>query len=111
MRDVLLVQRERTLLALVEDNPDFPRMYREERAELAGYENQGLSALHSQVGMASELLATVFDGLSVQQLARPCLYNFPARSQRDVTWLGRHTVHELVHHLADIRSVSERVRA
>ena len=37
VRDVLLVQRDRALLALLEARPRFARMYRDERVALAGY--------------------------------------------------------------------------
>ena len=109
VRDVLLAQRERALLALVVDNPDFTPIFRDERVALAGYGRQSIADAGAQVVVAAELLAIVFDGLSETQQARPCIYNFPERSQRDVAWLGRHTVHELVHHLMDIRHVLERV--
>ena len=111
VRDVLLAQRERVLLALVEDNPDFAPMYRDDRVVLAGYARQAPSDVVLQLSVAAELFATVFDGLSNAQLARPCIYNYPDRSQRDVAWLGRHSVHELVHHLADVNDVVRRVTA
>jgi hypothetical protein len=107
-RDVLLAQRERALLALVEDNPDFAPMYRDDRVVLAGYARQSTRDVAIQLNVAAELFAIVFDGLSDAQTARPCIYNYPDRSQRDVTWLGRHTVHELVHHLKDIADVLRR---
>ena len=109
VRDVLFAQRERALLALVADNPDFTPMYRDERADLAGYRRQSIDDACAQLLTAAELLALVFDGLSSVQLSRPCIYNYPARRQRDIAWLGRHTVHELVHHLMDVRSVLGRV--
>jgi hypothetical protein len=37
-----------------------------------------------------------------EQLSRGCVYNYPTRVERDVLWMGRHTVHECVHHLLDI---------
>ena len=108
VRDVLLVQRERALLALVEDNPSFSPIYREERVALAGYGHQPVATLVGQLTVAADLVATVFAGLSAEQAARPCIYTYPQTTQRDVTWLGRHTVHELVHHLGDIQHVLER---
>ena len=110
VRDVLLAQRERTLLALVEDNPDFAPMYRDDRVALAGYARQTVRDTALQLEVAAEMFATVFDGLSDAQLVRPCIYNYPHRSQRDVTWVGRHTVHELVHHLRDIDHVLRRAK-
>jgi DinB superfamily len=111
VRDVLFAQRERALLALVVDNPDFTPMYRDERVALAGYGRQSIDDAAAQLVVGANLLAIVFDGLSDSQLSRPCIYNYPTPSQRDVTWLGRHTVHELVHHLVDVRSVLRRVAA
>ena len=105
VRDVLLVQRERVVLALVEDTPSFARMYRDERVSLTGYENERCEEVVAEIGIAANLLAKVFEGLSPDQLERHCIYNFPEPSKRTVLWLGRHTVHEASHHLGDVRSV------
>jgi hypothetical protein len=105
VRDVLLVQRDRALLALVETRPSFPRMYREERVGLARYDAHPPAEVSDQLGMAAELCATVFERLTSEQQARPLIYNFPAAMERDVAWLGRHTVHEGEHHLGDTRQV------
>jgi hypothetical protein len=62
-----------------------------------------------QVTMAASLCALVFTELAPEQRARPLVYNYPAPTERDVAWLGRHTVHEGEHHLGDVRSVLARV--
>jgi hypothetical protein len=105
VRDLLLVQRDRALLALVEDKPSFARMHRDERVALAGYHRQSIAEVLPQLQMAAELMAILCEGLSPAQLDRPCIYNFPATTDRDVRWLGRHAVHEVTHHLWDIRAV------
>ena len=109
VRDVLLVQRDRTILALVEDRPSFARMYRDERVELAGYARENTADVAAQLAMAANLVATVYAGLSAEQLARRCVYNFPGPIERDVAWLGRHTVHEGEHHLRDVTSVIDQL--
>jgi hypothetical protein len=105
VRDVLLVQRDRAVLALVEENPGFARMYRDERVGLARYDAHPASQVAVQLGVAAELCATVFEGLTREQWDRPLIYNYPAPAPRDVAWLARNTVHEVEHHLGDIRSV------
>jgi S-DNA-T family DNA segregation ATPase FtsK/SpoIIIE len=109
VRDVLLVQRDRTLLALVESGPSFAHMYRDERVALANYGAHPASAVAEQLLMAAELCATVFDGLAPEQWRRPLVYNFPEATARNLIWLGRNTVHEVEHHLGDIRDVTARV--
>jgi hypothetical protein len=109
VRDVLLIQRDRVILALVEDKPDFARMYRDERAELANYRQEPLGELTEELTVAANLFARVFERLSAEQMARPCIYNFPRATERDVEWLGRHTLHEAVHHLGDVQAVLTRV--
>ncbi len=105
VRDVLLVQRDRTVLALVESNPSFARMSRDERVALARYDAHPPAQVVVQLGVAAELCATVFEGLTSDQWARPLIYNYPAPTPRDVAWVARNTVHEVEHHLGDVRSV------
>ncbi len=86
VRDVLLVQRDRTVLALVETNPGFARMHRDERVGLARYDAHPPPQVADQLGVAAELCATVFEGLTADQWARPLIYNYPAPSPG--TWPG-----------------------
>ncbi|MBO0731988.1 MAG: DinB family protein [Acidimicrobiaceae bacterium] len=109
VRDVLLVQRERVLLAQVEEVPSFARMYRDERVSLAGYADERPEDVAGHLTVAAALVSRVFAGLTAEQLARRCIYNFPAPMEQDVAWLGRHTAHEASHHLGDVRSVLARL--
>jgi hypothetical protein len=101
-RDVLLAQRERVLLALVEERPNFVSIYREQRVELARYNSEEVDTVAAEIEMAADLIARVFEGLSSEQLARPCIYNYPEPRERTVEWLADHTLHEGEHHLRDI---------
>ena len=110
VRDVLLAQRERTLLALIEDNPSFVPMYRDQRAVVARYAAEPVDDVAAQLYMAAELFVRLSEGLSDDQRARPCRYNFPEPTQRNVGWLLVHTAHEVVHHADDIRKGLEWVQ-
>lgn len=109
VRDVLLVQRDRALLALVEDTPSFSRMHREERVRLAHYDAHSVTSVVEQLTMAAELCAVVFTGLSLDQWGRRLVYNWPDPAERDIAWLGQHSIHEAEHHLLDVRRVLARV--
>jgi S-DNA-T family DNA segregation ATPase FtsK/SpoIIIE len=111
VRDVLLVQRDRAVVALVEARPSFPRMHRDERVALCGYAEQAMAEVLAQLEMAAELCAMVFEGLDGPALSRPIRYSFPEPADRDLAWLGRHTVHEVEHHLQDVAAVLERLGA
>lgn len=111
VRDLLLVQRDRAVLAQVEDRPSFARMYRDERVSICRYGAQPISEGLDQLSMAAELCALVFDGLDETVWARRLVYNWPAANETDLSWLGRHTVHEGEHHLVDVRTVLARVEA
>ena len=102
-RDVLLIQRDRVILALVEEVPGFAPMHRDERVALAHYGDEDVGEVAGELTMAGNLTAKLFAALSPVQLARRCIYNYPETAERDLTWLGRQTVHETVHHLGDIR--------
>ena len=105
VRDVFLVQRQRAVLAQVQDNPRVARMNRDERVALCRYGAHALPDVLGQLTMAAELCATVFEGLDEAGQARRLVYPWPEATERDVAWVGRHTVHEGEHHLMDVRRV------
>jgi S-DNA-T family DNA segregation ATPase FtsK/SpoIIIE len=102
VRDVLIAQRERVLLALVEDRPEFAPMHRDERVLLAAYAEEPPELVLAGIESAAVLLARVVERLTPEQLSRPCVYRYPERAERDILWIGRHTLHECHHHLLDI---------
>lgn len=109
VRDVLLIQRDRAVLAQVEDSPSFARMHRDERVALCHYDAKPVEEVLEQLAMAAELCALVFQDLPAATFARRLVYNWPDAAEQDLAWLGRHTVHEGVHHLMDVRRVLDAV--
>jgi hypothetical protein len=108
IRDVLLVQRDRLFLALVEDTPSFPRMYRDERVELAGYGSEPVDRIADQLQVATELATVAFGRVDPALWLRPLIYNWPEPRRLDVRWLAAHTAHEVEHHRHDIRKGLEK---
>jgi hypothetical protein len=105
VRDVFRVQRERVEKALVEDEPSFVPMGRDELVTTERYNEQDPVTVEQELTLAARDLATLFAGLGPDQLARTGIYNYPTREPRTVAWIGRHTVHEGRHHLRDIEHV------
>ncbi|MGH3417898.1 MAG: DinB family protein, partial [Actinocrinis sp.] len=103
LRDVLLVQRERLLLALREDRPVYPSMGREERVEHAAYAQQRPEAVAVQLTAAAEMLADLLARFTEEQWLRLAFYRYPEPAERQLSWVAAHTVHEARHHLLDIR--------
>jgi hypothetical protein len=103
VRDVLLVQRERVLAARRTDGPSFDPMGRDERAEHDGYADQRPGDVARQLTDAASLFANVLARLAPGDWDRTVLYNFPRQSERSLRWVAVHTVHEVRHHLADVR--------
>ena len=104
VRDVLLVQRERVLLARrAVEPPRPPPMGREERAEHDDYAGQRPDDVARQLQDAAQLLANVLDCLDQPSWTRTLIYNFPAPQERSLRWVAVHTVHEVRHHLLDVR--------
>jgi DinB superfamily len=104
VRDVLLVQRERVLLARRTERPSLEPMGREERVEHDGYNEQSPADVARQLRDAASLFAGVLARLNDDGWKRVVLYNYPAPAERDLAWVAIHTHHEVHHHLADIRA-------
>jgi hypothetical protein len=102
VRDVMLTIRDRLVVGLVEDNPGFKPVYRDERLSM------GLYRADTPVELAAELRATgpmfvrLFDAIPIGQLSRIVQYGFPDPETRTLLWMGRQAVHETEHHLRDI---------
>ncbi len=105
VRDVLLVQRERVVLACVEPRPSFARMHRDERVAICRYDAFDMSSLLDQLQMAAELCAVTFARLDAVAWSRRFVYNWPEPAEHDLAWLGRHALHEGTHHLDDVRRI------
>jgi hypothetical protein len=103
MRDVLLVQRERVLAARRMDTPSFDPMGRDERVEHDGYAEQDPSDVARQLTDAATMFANVLTRIGPGEWERTVTYNYPTTQERTLRWVAVHTVHEVRHHLLDIR--------
>jgi S-DNA-T family DNA segregation ATPase FtsK/SpoIIIE len=110
VRDVLLGQRERFYLALVEDQPKFWPMYRELRPGLAGYDAEDPVRVLDQLEIAAQLIADSFAAVEPSMLQRTGIYGYPQPTPRTLVWLGQHTVHEGEHHLGDVADALRAVK-
>ena len=102
VRDVLEVQLGRVALAMVVDCPSFEPMQRDERPERLKYNAQDPVVVAEQLTDAAAALALVFERMTDDHLARTVTYNWPEEMIRPLRWVGRHTIHELLHHRLDI---------
>lgn len=102
VRDMLLVQRERVLLARRVERPDCTPMGRDERVEHEGYADQEPADVARQLADAGELLTNVLRRLPAAEWERTVLYRFPEPTVRTLRWVALHTLHEVRHHLLDI---------
>jgi hypothetical protein len=103
VRDVLLVQRERVLMARRTDRPTFEPMGRDERVAHDGYARQDAGAVARQLADAAALFANVLALLGAEDWERTVVYGYPATMERTLRWVAAHTLHEVRHHALDIR--------
>ena len=103
VRDVLLVQRERVLRARLVETPSFDPMGRDERVGFDGYADQAPTAVARQLRDAAAMFANVLARLAPEDWDRTVMYNYPALLERSLRWVAVHTVHEVQHHLLDVR--------
>src|SRR5690606_39586673 len=102
VRDVLEVQRERVMVALLHDAPTFEPMGRDERVVAWRYNEQDPAVVAAELRRNARELGAVLDTLDATGWARIGIYTWPEPAERDVTWIGRHTIHEMAHHLLDV---------
>src|SRR5262245_43965612 len=103
VRDVLIVQRDRVLLAQAEQTPRFASMRRDERAVEERDNEQDPVAVGAAITVAATDLTSTLAALDDAGWQRTGIYPWPEPEIRTVEWIGRRTAHELAHHLFDIR--------
>lgn len=103
MRDVLLAMRERVLAVRRLERPTAQPMGRDERVLHEGYAEQNPADVSRQLVDAAQLFSNVLDRLPESDWDRTLIFPFPEQVERSVRWLAVHTVHELEHHLLDMR--------
>jgi len=103
VRDMLLTQRERVLLARRVDAPDTVPMGRDERVAHEGYAEQDPVDVAEELTVAARLLANVLGRLDASDWELRLVYNWPERTEQTLRWVAAHTLHEVRHHLLDVR--------
>ena len=103
LRDVLLVQRERVLAARRSDRYVCTSMGRDERVDHDGYRSQEPEDVARQLADAAQLFGNVLDRLDAADWMRVVIYPYPEPTERSLRWVAAHTLHEVRHHLMDIR--------
>jgi hypothetical protein len=76
-------------------------MYREVRVDLGMYAGESAAEVVRGLQLASELFVRTFGVLNAEQLSRTMTY---AGQVRTLAWIGAQAVHEVEHHLADVRT-------
>jgi hypothetical protein len=102
VRDVLLNVRDRFVVGLVEDHPEFKPLYRDHRVDLGLYRADTVPVVAAELDMAAGLFTRTFAQIDDAALQRTCAYSFPTVETRTLLWMGQQVVHEVEHHRADI---------
>jgi EmrB/QacA subfamily drug resistance transporter len=89
-------------LALVEDQPEFAAMRREERVTEEQYNEHDPGVVADELVDAAGQLAATFESLDDAGWTGTGIYSWPSTQVRTVEWISQHTVHEAQHHLQDV---------
>lgn len=102
VRDVMLTIRDRLVIGLVEDNPDFKPLYRDERFDRGLYASDTAVNIADEIGPAASMLHRLFEAIDPTELDRVVQYGWPEPATRSLLWMGQQAVHESEHHRNDI---------
>ena len=103
VRDVHITIRDRIVIGLVEDDPSFKSLYRDERIELGLYAQDTVVSVSQELAASAGMFGRLFDSVATDALSRSVQYGFPNPQPRTILWMGIQAVHETDHHLTDIK--------
>ena len=109
VRDVLEVQRSRIAQCLAEERPVYAPMDRTGRVKELKYEDQNPIEVAAALTRFAREFGAAAKVLTPPQLGRLGLYNYPVRAPRTLSWIIRHTAHEIQHHRQDILTILAKV--
>jgi len=109
VRDVFLTIRDRLVIGLVEHDPTFKPLYRDERITLALYRADRPSAVAAELDASAAMLVRLFQAIDPESLSRPVQYGFPDPTTRTLLWMGLQAIHEAEHHCKDVRDNLQRL--
>ena len=101
VRDVHLLFAERLRRMLDEDDPRFDNWDQDATAVEQRYDLQDPAVVADELADAAEAFAALLDGVRVDDLERPGLRS--NGSAFTVRTLGQYYLHDVVHHLHDVR--------
>jgi hypothetical protein len=102
VRDVLTNVRDRIVQTLVEDDPQYAMLWRDQRVDLGLYVGDDAAEVAAEVLAAGSLFARTFERIDPALLGRTGVYAYPVAAPRTVLWIAAQALHECRHHLADI---------
>jgi hypothetical protein len=103
VRDVLHNVRDRLVLAAVVETPDPPPLYRDDRVRLGLYEGEDPAVVADELALAGRLFARTVGALA-PHADRLLRYAYPRPADRTIRWAAAQALHEVEHHLGDIRA-------
>jgi len=101
VRDVFVLFAERVELMLDRDDPLFPNWDQDETALAHDYASQDPAVVADELAAASDVIARVFDNVAADSWDRTARRS--DGSTFTVATLGQYFMHDIVHHLHDVR--------
>lgn len=103
VRDVLLNLRDRLVVAINEDNPLCKGLYGTPRIELGLYQGDTPALVATELSTAAALFARTWDRIPSNLRIRTMVYGYPRVADRSLIWVAAQALHEVEHHLTDVK--------
>ena len=90
-----------------EDNPLCKGLFGTSRIELGLYKNDSPAVVAEELRVAASLFARTWDRIPEIIRDRTMVYGWPRLADRSLHWVAAQALHEVEHHLSDIRAGRE----
>ena len=104
VRDVLLNLRDRLVVAVNEDNPLCKGLFGTPRIEMGLYAGDTAAVVAEELKVVASLFVRTWDRIPDILRERTMVYGYPRVANRNLCWVAAQALHEVEHHLADVRA-------